>query len=339
MRVDLVGYLMGALDGPEKDRVKQAVDADPRLREMLDELEHQLAPLEQLRWGDKPPLGLAERTCGVVSVHVEKSKVQLGRADQAGVWDHVERSGWRLVDMAIAAGVFAAAAMMFLPAIANSRHLARIGQCQDNMRVFAAAFPTWAGKGDGHMPFIPSDPKTGVAGFYAPQLVEAGLMNEHHRFLCPGSDLAYQRNAFVVPSIKQIRSAESDKLASLQRVMGGSYLYGLGHFKGNQHRAGRLRGRAFFPVISDQVPRQGLQPSQGAHGSRGFNVLFENGAVRYLVVNPYVRKHSDMPSQANWDGMFVSDRGLIEAGMNEDDVVLAPSWARPVPVTLIHSGS
>ena len=45
MRLDLLGYLTGALDGPEQDRTKQALQHDPQLQSQLDELEERLATL------------------------------------------------------------------------------------------------------------------------------------------------------------------------------------------------------------------------------------------------------------------------------------------------------
>ena len=245
-----------------------------------------------------------------------------------------------MVDFVVAAGIVLAASMMFFPAIANSRHMARIQQCQDNLRLFGAAFPAWADRGNGEMPYIPSDPKLGVAGFYAPQLVEAGYMNDHHRFLCPSSDLAYERNGFVVPSINQIHGAQGQQLVAMQRKMGGSYFYGLGHFEGNKHKATRIRGRAYFPVMSDHVASRGVRQTTGAHGSRGINVLFETGNVRYIAIAPAkpARPQNELFDSIDLDAMFVSDRGLVEAGMTADDAVLAPSWGRPNP-QFIHTGA
>jgi hypothetical protein len=334
MRLDLLGYLTGALDGPGRDRVKHALQSDPQLRAQLEQLEEKLAPMEQLRWQEKPALDLAARTCQLVATHVKKSQVQLQRMERAGMWNLVERSGWRMVDFVVAAGIFIAASMLFFPAIANSRYLARIQQCQDNLRLFGGAFPAWADRGNGQMPYIPSDPKTGVAGFYAPQLVEAGYMSEHRRFVCPSSDLVYERNSYQVPLIQQINDAQGQQLAKMQRTMGGSYLYGLGHMERGKHRATQIRGRAFFPVMSDHVPARGLRLGNGAHGSRGINVLFETGNVRFIALNPAKAKApGERQESIDLESMFFNDRGLIEAGMTPDDAVLAPSYARPMPIT------
>ena len=330
MRPDLMGYLLGALDGPEQERLKQQIDSDPQLQAQLEQLERTLAPMETMRWQEPAPVGLADRTCALVSSHIEKTKVQaqrLEQVDRSALWGQVQRTGWRLVDVAVAAGIVVATSMMFFPAIANSRYLARLTNCQNNLRHFGVALPAWADRSSGKLPYIePRDPKTGVAGFYAPQLMTAGYVTEHNRFLCPSSNLAKQRNIFVVPSIKTIQIADGQRLVVLQRRMGGSYTYGLGHMANGKHRATVMRGRSYFPVMSEQ---RGSTGGTVPHGTRGINVLFEDGHLKFIVIRPAPGKPTVMNPEL--DQMFVNDQGMIAAGLSEEDAVLAPSWVRPIP--------
>jgi hypothetical protein len=57
-----------------------------------------------------------------------------------------------------------------------------------------------------------------------------------------------------------------------------------------------------------------------AHGATGFNVLFEDGQVRFIPLSSL----DSMP-----DHPLLNHRGEVEAGVNVDDASLAPSWRPP----------
>ena len=42
---DLLGYLLGALDGAEHEKIRQKLQTDPQLQSVLSELEDRLSPL------------------------------------------------------------------------------------------------------------------------------------------------------------------------------------------------------------------------------------------------------------------------------------------------------
>lgn len=334
MRVDLLGYLLGALDGAAQEKTRQRIASSPRLQAHLAQLEDDLQPLESARWTEKPPLGLAARTSQLITEHAEKSKVQQDRLRRSGVWDRVHRTGWQLFDYVVAAGIFLAASMMFFPAVANSRYLARLNQCQDNLRLFGIALPEWADRASGRIPGIPEHcPKTGVAGIYAPQLLHAGFITEQNRFLCPNSELAQERNRFSIPTVAQVQQAEGDQLHHMHRTMGGSYFYQLGHFERGKYTATRVKGRIYFPVMTDAVINNPLTEVSSSHGSHGINVLFEDGHCQFVVLRPRGGRLAQRPANFDVFAMFINNRGLVEAGLDENDAVLAPSWVRPIPVT------
>ena len=66
MADDLLGYLLGALDGAEQVTIREKLADDAELRQELLELEARLAPLEIERWSVEPPPRLAERTCAFI---------------------------------------------------------------------------------------------------------------------------------------------------------------------------------------------------------------------------------------------------------------------------------
>ena len=330
MQENLLGYLLGALDGEERDDIQKRLDYDPQLREQLAELETQLIPLERERWQHEPPAGLAAATCKFVadakvtcessdSAHtaVRQTKKSKGLR-QLSEWNP-RKHGWDLVDAAVAAGIFAAAAMLFFPAIANSRHQARMAACQDNLRLANVGLSVFGERNNGVLPYIPPSGNTGVAGFYAPQLVEGGFLDDDARFICPSSDLACERGSFEIPTAAEIREASGSQLEEMQKKMGGSYMYTMGHFNRGRHYSTVNRGRNFFPVMADaKMNADGKQMSP--HGDHGVNVAFEGGNVRYIVG---LTAHHPF---------FVSDRGVIEAGSHVQDAVLGHSWSRPQPL-------
>ena len=334
MQENLIGYLLGALDGPEHDAVQRELDADPRLKQELLDLEAKLAPLEQGRWQFDPPPGLATRTCQLIAAEAER--VQLDRAPQpkrspqrrsrrrnwaavTSEWNP-RKHGWDFVDVAVAAGIFFAAALLFFPAIANSRQQARLLACQNKLRTGSVALSVFGERNNGVLPYIPPQGKGGVAGYYAVQLMDAGFLAEHTDVLCPTAQLSSEeREAFRIPSVWQLRAATGEKLAHWQRTMGGSYLYTLGHMVDRRHRATVNRGRDCFPVMADGMASEYGAAQFSSHGDQGINVVFEGGNVRYIV--GVCRSHP----------YFVSDQGLVEAGNHPEDAALGPSWARPVP--------
>jgi hypothetical protein len=335
MQEDLLGYVLGALDGPEHDEVQDAVTRNEPLRGQLLELEQRLEPLEDVRWDFDPPAGLATSTCQLVA---EFAAEQAAKAEpvrpastQTG-WSSTDGSGhgssWNFIDFVVAAGISVAAAMMFFPAVANSRYQSRLAGCQNNLRMFGAALPLFAENGSGKLPYIPPHGKTGVAGFYAPQLMDAGYVKQHKLFVCPSSPLATKSASFFVPDIDTIQRARGAKLVALQRRMGGSYCYGLGHFEQGQHRPTRARSRSRFAVMSDHVFLPGSNQQVPVHGMQGLNILFEDGHVRFILIRN-VQPNNEQ--SLDWSQLFVSDRGIVEAGLHADDAVLAPSWVRPIP--------
>ena len=343
MQENLLGYLLGALDGDEREDIQKRLEYDPQLREQLAELEHRLEPLEREDWQHEPPAGLAAATCKFVAdskvsresddapcavvkklnrpdVEPSAKRRQRQKWSQLSEWNP-RKHGWDLVDAAIAAGIFAAAAMLFFPAIANSRHLARMAACQDNLRLSNVGLSIFGERNNGVLPYIPTSGNTGVAGFYAPQLVEGGFLTEDASFVCPSSSLASEGGNFRVPTAKQIREARGEELVEFHQKMGGSYMFSMGHFQRGRHHATINRGRNFFPVMADaKMSPDGKTMSP--HGDEGINVAFEGGNVRYLV------------GVTSSHPFFVSDRGLIEAGSHAEDAVLGHSWSRPQPLAL-----
>jgi len=75
MREDLLGYLLNALDKAERQRVFEALQKDPQLRQELETVRRDLRPLDATNRDYNPPVGLAELTCDLVEGYAEQHAV------------------------------------------------------------------------------------------------------------------------------------------------------------------------------------------------------------------------------------------------------------------------
>lgn len=343
MREQLMGYLLGALDAAEHEAVELALEFDPRLRDELDRMAGCLDPLRADREHHAPPEGLAARTCEVVVAYVETNEVAItstnfrqvsaiparaAREDAASVVLAAPAGGdrrWSLNDLIAVAGVCAAAALLFFPAISSSRFNSQLAFCQNNLRQLGHALSSYSRQNGGHFPEVPIKGNLAVAGIYAPLLAEKQLLSDHRLVVCPASDLAGGEKPFALPSLSELNLLSGSALADMQRRMGGSYGYHLGHFAEGRHCAPRDRGRANFALMADMPDSHRGNSVSANHGGRGQNVLFEDGHVAYLT---------ECIHSGCRDDIFLNDRGMVEAGIHEDDAVVAGSAVQPVRFAL-----
>ena len=234
-------------------------------------------------------------------------------------------SRWNWIDVAVAATVLLTFGGLLSPAIYQERQQARIASCADHLRQLGVALPAWAERLNGWLPHIPTTGNTGVAGFYAPQLADAGLLRSHQVLLCPDSPLVKDRSRFRTPSVDEVTMAKGAELVRMHQRMGGSYNYGLGYIANGRHHGRQFAGRSHVAMMADRPAGR-----RGRHAGNGVNVLFEDGHVSYATLQ------SDLHRGKDWRDLFVNDVGVVEAGVKEEDVVLAPSWARPVPLHVTH---
>ena len=323
MREQLLGYLLGALDGPERESVETQLERDSGLRQHIERLDAGLDPLRMDPDQVDPPDGLAAQTCEYVAAQAEAGAVTRAPASEvspvreANSW----AANWSLADLVAASSVIAATALMFFPAISNSRFQAHLGSCQNNLRQLGVALSQYSIAHNSYVPYVPPRGNLAAAGVYAPLLVEGGFVTDVQRFICPAGPLPEPGDVFRVPTMKEMTTARGATLAVLKRTCGGSYGYTLGYIDDGRHRGTRNRGRADYALMSD-APSHHLAGRQSSnHGGRGQNVLFENGRVQFLVTCRV----------GACDDVFVSERGYVEAGAHRDDAVVGHSAAVPMP--------
>lgn len=334
----LLGYLLNALEGPERELLDQRLEKDPELRGRLAQVRRSLEPLAAARREFRPPRGLATRTCQFVAASSRQQAAgsrQLAASSQQRVSDGdllpaarcplpaaaAERSGrWRWQDVAVAATVLVGATMLIVPAIHSSRFNARVTACQDNLRELGLSLGRYSQANRGYFPRVPAQGPLAVAGIYAPSLLSGGFLTDDRRVICPGSALA-GRSGFSVPSLAKLESASQDELARILPDLGGGYGYGMGYTEDGEYHDNRDLGRSGYALMADapSTDRPGHQTDN--HGGRGQNVLFEDMHVRFLT--------TPRPADLG-DDVFVNERGVVAAGTHRDDAVIAPSTSTPV---------
>lgn len=314
MRQQLLGYLLGALESAEEDRVEEQLQQDPALCEQLEELDASLEPLRQQRSPYPAPKGLAQRTCQFVEREIEQS--QVGLASAAGVVPETSSTGdrtrhWSLADMVTAGGVMTAMALLFFPAIANSRFQSQVTGCQDNLRLLHVALMQYADANHGFFPAVPGTGELSFAGIYGPLLHHGGYAVDPGLFHCPAVADSTHCKSLEIPTMLELQARHDRQLALLRRRAGGDYGYSLGTVVNGTYCGVRHRGRVHFAVMAD-APSQSRAARQSInHAGHGQNVLFEDGHVHFLV-----------KCQADFDNVFLSDRHLVEPGRHRDDAVL-----------------
>jgi hypothetical protein len=305
MREDLIGYVLNALEPADHARVEEAVARDAQLQRDVRKLRAFLELLECDRDFESPPPGLAERTCKLVA-----RRVTIYDDRRLGV-----PTRWRVLDLMVAAGILAAASMLFFPAVAQSRFRARVTACQGNLRVLGQALASYSQFHDGYFPVIPVASDFGAAGIYGPTLLELGFLDSPRWLVCPGGGPA--QGLPRVPTLGELRRAAPEAVPELRRRMGGGYAYGLGYIQDGSYCCLRNEGRPCVPIMAD-APGDSLNCGSANHGC-GQNVLFEDLHVMYLVGCEYFCG----------DHIYLNRLGVMAAGIGPNDVVLGRSDTHP----------
>ncbi|MDZ4820300.1 MAG: hypothetical protein SGJ20_15140 [Planctomycetota bacterium] len=340
-RDELLGYLLGALDSAEHKGVETELQTNAQLRRELELLRHSLVPLSFDPGHIDAPHGLAKQTClHVYQAHcatpVHEAAHSGAAHTAAGAWPTpatnaiwpVEPTAstrrWRLVDMAVAAGILIAGAAIVIPAIMQSRVNSDRIACQKKLHDNYLAISDYS-KGHGNtLPVADESGALSFGGAYAPKLVSAGLMPNISNLFCQTS-MNGEAIPTQIPTVEQLNAASPAEHAKLVKQLDNIYAFGLGHrdAQGKYHLTKRKevengKGRSYFPLMAD-LPAEDGSPL-GHHGGCGTNVLFEDGSIKY---------HTGCKTDHEKDDIFKNARGEQKAGLHENDSVLVPSSKTP----------
>ena len=315
MEVDLVGYLLGALDAQEHEEIRRLLESDPDLRATCEELIRQLRPLRHDAGDYLPPADLAERTVDFVADYEPPSPAP---APVAGGAASGGRRGPRLADVFTSAGMLAAVTLLFFPAIANSRYEAQRIACQNNLRQVGASLSNYSDMYSQYFPYMAAESPYAAAGIYAPLLHDSGFLSDATLLSCPANLAAQEQQQTQIPTLAELQAAKGAELARLRESMGGSYGYTLGYYRDGEYTGVRDQGRCDFAIMSDAPAASVAERDSTNHGSQGQNVLYEDGHVAFQT-------HCN---EGCGDNFFLSQRGFVEAGLDEDDAVIGRSEDR-----------
>jgi hypothetical protein len=234
-------------------------------------------------------------------------------------------SHWSLADFVVAGGVFLAAALLFFPAIANSRIQSDVLTCQRNLWRIHNGITHYSEAHQGLMPAIPVTGNFAVAGVYAPILAHNQYIEDPEVLLCPSSPWSQPGSDWWLPTFAEIERARGEALLLMQQRMGGSYDYTLGYIADGRYHSTRYLGRSSFAILGDAA---GADPAGFGlnHGKAGCNLLFEDGSVRLVVKADYMT----LP-----DNPFFNRHGQKSAGLGASDAVLGGSATPPLGAQLI----
>lgn len=322
MRDNFLGFLLGVLEPDEHDAVRRHLDENPHEEAALTRLERCLEPLAADREPHLPPPGLAARTLAAIP-----SPAANFPAISSGGFDSPARAGaWQWHEVFLAACIFCAAGLLFVPAINHNRFEARVASCQNNLRAIGLALIAYSEHQGGYFPFVPPNGNLSVAGVYAPVLRETGFLTESRHVVCP-EQRQRKRKTSDLPTLAALMGASPETLKSIQARAGGTYGYTFGHVGGGRYQGTKNQARGHFALMADMPCDKNRDLHSANHKGGGQNVLFEDGHVRFVKT---------CRVSGGSDDFFHNDSGTVSAGLHADDSVIAASCQSPkVPLVFV----
>lgn len=352
MHEDLLGYLLGALEPDEMQRISEWLRDNPEAQQQLAEIERSLQPLEDaFEAVEGPSDELLARTLASIPEGIPPTaeeafgpQVTLTDVDLTGE----ARSGgsrWSMVDSI--GGLLSVATLLalLLPTIAAGRGEARKVACQDQLRGLGSTLIQYVLQDhQGRLPQVAESGPEAFSGIYAIRLAEKGLLADGAPRWCPSADLPVLINqadsksavdADVVslqalPSVAELHELSVNDLQRIQRLAGGHYAYTLGVIDEQGYSSPRYEARASFAIMADAPLGRSVAAGEPnamrfSHGGEGINVLYEDGGVRFIRAAAL----DSIP-----DHPLFNHAGASEAGLNIDDASLSPSWRGPFAITV-----
>lgn len=314
---DLPGYMLGALDPAEQEEIEQRIEESPELKEELQDLRDQIAPLDGLSPPGLPPTGLARRSCEYIAtlpppaVAADQTVEKPNRRWFSSTRENGSHGRRSIMDVVIAATVLMLLAAIVLPAINHSRFESRKMACQDNLREVGFALLEYADNSGGRHIEIPEAGNLGVAGYYAPKLLDSGLIEDHTKFLCAGMRTSpYYR----IPTLEEMSNGTGEQLTAMQKLAGGDFAYSLGHQTDKGYDSGVNQHRANYILLADIPSARNPGRASNNHGGYGQNGFFEDGHIQFLESPVFLE-----------DAIYENNWGQIGPGANVSDIVVAPS--------------
>ncbi len=314
MDENLIGYLLNALEEPDRREVEVYLRTHPEAAGRLDILRRALVPLASDTAAPEPPAGLYLKTLArVAEVRARPlPKAPPPSPRSAGSW-----RGPRRADLLAAALLIVCLGALTGPLLVKYWHLHGRQACADNLRQYGKMLQLYSASHDGRLPQVAEEGPHTYAAAFVPMLREAH---------CAGKDLqplacTAGGRVSAFPSILDVEQARDNDPALFRdraRQLAGNYAYSLGY-----RENGTLRGLSVRngnqPIMADHRPLPEKGTNSPNHGGVGQNVLYVDGTVKWHVA----------PTVGVDDDIFLNRKGKIAAGVDCDDSVLAPGEAAP----------
>ena len=291
----LLEYAFNTLPPAERAVVDEHLQTHPADAAKVALARRVLRPLEAVREPELPPKGLALAALGRTAEYVVTNRIPPAElADEPVVPKAPVRtrsapdfvgSGWRRIDLVVAAGIAFIAFGIVVAGIGKIRQRNQVLACQENLRGLHSDLVGYTDTHDGRFPQV-GTPAVPVAGAYSDELARNG----HYPSACPAA------------------RAESSSAHP-------AYAYSLGYLGAGSQVVGLRRGDGPDAVTDGMPIAADLPPNRTgatAHAN-GQNVLYAGGSVRYATT-PTVG--------VNGDDIYHNDAGLFRAGLHRDDASL-----------------
>jgi hypothetical protein len=324
----LLGYVLGALEPWEHEQLEGELARNPQLADQAALLAARLRPLEACRCVGPPPEGLASRACNYVFEKApSQERVSPARqglaAQMSAEYGEGEAHRWTLADLVVAAGIFIAAGLLFVPAIVHSRHQALMAGCQNNLRELGEAFAraAVAHPNRDYNALASASPAHRYSGSQLQRLVSDGFLERPNVVLCPASPAVKLRNTWTVPTAEEVANASAEELPELYRRAAGGLAFSLGYDPEVPAENVKLVSTDQIALASDAPAGELPDMISRHHDGRGQNVLFASGRVAYIC---------GCGMKECGDSLFWNRQLRVEAGLDERDIVLATGGTRPL---------
>jgi hypothetical protein len=324
MKHDLLGYVLDVLEEDERQQVEELLAESAEARCQVVALREAVQPLSyDLEEAEPPSRLFANTLMRVAQLRCRRVRPLPPSPARVSV-----RSGWRPVNVLVAACIAFVLFLIAAPALLYARHQYHVVACADNLRHFHAALMQYSQEKDGYLPAPERKGPFSAAGYYAVALRDAGLWDESMHAVCPASRKSSAPSA-PPPTRDQLQnqclSVMPNQLDSVLAAVGGGYGYHLGYEENGQFHAIRRTLGDETPVMADRPPRQRetsewRRLNSPNHGGAGQNVLFLGGHVRFL------KQRAIGP-----DDLYLNAMQRLAAGCGPLDAVIGPGEARPYP--------
>jgi hypothetical protein len=313
MNADLmIDYVLGQLEGPDRERVERTLHSHPEAGARLDRLSLAVHLLLDDGPAAEPPPGLTTRTL---------ARVAQSRTSSRSILDYVPvRVPLRWADFAVAASIFIAGVLTLLPAIQRSRERMALAGCGFNLQQlgkslaqYATMYPTY--------PYPGGEGKDAHAGLFVAQLHDAGLLQDTSILDCPYNGPCNHPRSNL-PSCDQLEEIRRTDPERYRHLLCWDYAYNAGYDRASG-RPGPLQSRPpmAVPVVADAPSHENfvriLDGNSPNHARRGQNVLYSDGAVRFHPT----RRVSPIDSD-----LYLNNQHQLRPGLDVRDAVLVPSY-------------